>query len=1619
MQFERDILHEKVLPALNAEAVSYGEFLSLCDLRWGVNTRNLSEEERTDKVLSVCFEEIDRCHPYMIVLLGTRYGWIPDTGGDSVTEMEIQYGALSRTWEKNNLQCLFYFRNADYDTFPEEYQKEDEDHVRRLNNLKARIRDFAAPDRVKEYTLSWNSKAGSPEGLDAFAEMVRKDILGLMHNEWKERLSLSVWEKETLLQWNLDEERVQQFAARQTLLNRLTEELAASEKENGLVIVRGGSGLGKSMLLSRLAKDLKLAGEEVFPVFCGSSVLSCTADSVVRCMIRYLEKLNGNLAEASMDDTALNAMSDNELQELLAELVRQYEEKKEKPLTFVIDAIDQLTPSEMRDHFRFVPSNLGKKVRIVLSVLDDFPLPTGMQTRILQMRPLETEERAQIVRGILAFQSKELDDEIIDRLTKKKNAGNPLYLSILLQRLLMMDRHDFEWIRQHGGGNKATTVFEMQLIDGMSDDLQTAAIDVFRHALKKSDNLAIKEAASYISMSRYGLRPEDLMSIVEDFSLLDFTVFTGYLRPFFLVREDGRYDFSHRVIKEGMFSLWANPETLHEKITLSLLNLDPRDSIRRSELIWHSFGARREDLFFDCMQQTDPDARAQSAMTLKDCCMRDQEDWIGNRILNLKNETTENALPALNFLLDDFTQALSGTEDDLAIGQRVLQNVLTVIREKQNKLFNDSCTAETAMLLDDAFFECCRLLGKLSLARGSAYAPHAVHYLESALGNYTPEKVEKLLQKGMKREHILRILHTTSMLRSAYAAAGEPEKGLQDSLKYDLVLQRSLTGKLCYEEDRYTRMTMAQALKTQVPRISSIIEASIATEDSSKRLRAYNMLKLLINNISKTTAGYQSLREEMISLKEIMARLLAESGEPVLIFDAGTLYDEIIAYREEKMREDESGTNMAALSKALIGAGEAAALAGQADLAEQKESRKKAVSLMTRGIRMAQQRSVLLGTEESLLSLADAYRHLQKLYEKYASQDSSREALSIAAEIALNIFRLFHAAALRWPSKELRRMEMDAGLTAEDLLLASSSKEQMKKASELMKSIAEIGHGHNNDPVFVIDCLVAAAKVQQAFGGEGNLKRASSNAEKAFYYLSKLLGWNGTEINITENTAGMNTEAIEAARWKYTPADLAGIACRQGDIFLAQNVKDPKKALEKYDEALRLYALLDIPANEENGNDSGAKSKTGSSRAEAECQKKAAQAAIHLGKEKEEYVVKCCLRGEKIMETIVSQDSSPADWELYRDLLILHSESLRGAKLEKVWTEKSPEMVLCDAGDESQDTHNKRENARLLAGTLRTAAEQAFILNPSTSNMRSFVICMEKEALDILCLPKFSRDEALQCLRDVKIYTASSAGKEKKLEAALLNARLAKDIAVLQLQIGRLADWENGVRLLQDSTNVTLSAARKANSLKSWGYCKNNAVNIINLLQRIAQEEKSSGEKSAVCQNGAANIYNNYITACRYLNAGDEDPETYVDAEITESLIRKNTLFRLAEKNIPGIYTSNIRDTGLAAAQAAEALMQKEATGDAGRQARKLYLRAALGCGAGISILDGANSEILEVLLKAESIALDLLKEGDRSVRTSLSEICADIAHDYILANPVRNALRIREYKKKAKQYAD
>lgn len=348
MHFERDVIHTKVEPAVNALAMQNNDSVFFSDLRWGIDTTRMDERESAQKVLNVCLNEIDRCQPYMIVLLGYRYGWIPGKNiirsivGDkddftitdeeiSVTELEIEYGALRNPELLKH--TIFYFRELD-GAYDEVYRPEDLLHFQKLNALKRKITSL--PDaNVKTYSIK--TDCGFQESINKFADMVINDVTELLSSEWRDNAKLDAFEMDQKMQFEQLMLKKEYFVSRFDLL---TDCIAEIENKHDNLYIYGESGSGKSTLLSCIGNELLKKGEKVIPVFCGFTKLCSTVSEVIKYMVWILETETGQTEH--LEDSEKTIVP-NFWIGYLNDLIEKYEIVGQRKLFFLIDGIDQLS----------------------------------------------------------------------------------------------------------------------------------------------------------------------------------------------------------------------------------------------------------------------------------------------------------------------------------------------------------------------------------------------------------------------------------------------------------------------------------------------------------------------------------------------------------------------------------------------------------------------------------------------------------------------------------------------------------------------------------------------------------------------------------------------------------------------------------------------------------------------------------------------------------------------------------------------------------------------------------------------------------------------------------------------------------------------------------------------------------------------------------------------------------------------------------------------------------------------------------------------------------------------------------------------------------------------------
>ena len=82
-----------------------------------------------------------------------------------------------------------------------------------------------------------------------------------------------------------------------------------------------------------------------------------------------------------------------------------------------------------------------------------------------------------------------------------------------MQRLVMMDRKDFEKIVALGDGINAITTHQIEIVDQLPEELDDLCMNVLHAAAGKLVGNMAELAARYIAVSRYGLRETDLEGI--------------------------------------------------------------------------------------------------------------------------------------------------------------------------------------------------------------------------------------------------------------------------------------------------------------------------------------------------------------------------------------------------------------------------------------------------------------------------------------------------------------------------------------------------------------------------------------------------------------------------------------------------------------------------------------------------------------------------------------------------------------------------------------------------------------------------------------------------------------------------------------------------------------------------------------------------------------------------------------------------------------------------------------------------------------------------------------------------------------------------------------------------
>ena len=425
---ERDYLAKNTFPTLRRLCRDRGIEFTEIDLRWGLT----DDDAERGLILGTCFEEIDRCRPFFVGMLGDRYGWVPPMqeleknpalreeypwleqailDGKSATEMEFMHSFLNKGLGEH--PPLIYFRAP---------KKE-------------------ADKRVLGLREAVTTRLGNVPFYETPGELgaqLEQDLTRLIETYWPASHAGSWLEEERAGHAAFAQSRRKGYVPNPSLVDALE---AHSESSDSVLILRGESGSGKSSLLAHWADALRVRPEKKRPFviehFVGVTSASTDPDILMR---RIIEEIRDRIHS---DDPV--PQSSTELTQALPSWLGRI---SNEPIVILVDAINQFN-TEGR-FLRWLPEFSSTNIKWVISSTSGDALERlrargtagGHSWQEFEVKPISTDERRRVLRTFLASYQKKLPTAQEQRIVSDEKSANPLFLRTLLEELRLQGKHE-------------------------------------------------------------------------------------------------------------------------------------------------------------------------------------------------------------------------------------------------------------------------------------------------------------------------------------------------------------------------------------------------------------------------------------------------------------------------------------------------------------------------------------------------------------------------------------------------------------------------------------------------------------------------------------------------------------------------------------------------------------------------------------------------------------------------------------------------------------------------------------------------------------------------------------------------------------------------------------------------------------------------------------------------------------------------------------------------------------------------------------------------------------------------------------------------------------------------
>ena len=617
MDAERDHLQNFVLKRLAETLAEHKVQVRPVDLRWGISVDNQQDSDfRNAEILKVCFDEIERCRPFFVLLAGDRYGWIPsskeylrslslisgdrrkglpeDVDGNSVTAMEVIYGALQ---DKEHLDdSLFFFRNADYSLIDPEtiklYVEEDEVNSERIKSLKSRIVEMcdknACRENVHEYDAGgWDGNKKVFTDLSDFGNQVYDSLLAKIKSKLelsdKSPAEMTWYEEEDAANRLFRDLKLKNFRGREGQIDEM-KKAALSPEIGGAYVFQAASGWGKSALMSRLYEELCSDCSNKIVLFHSVGVTERSI-SVSAMLQRFSYEISGVLKRPYDELDVMPGSTADDIYRSYFDCVDAASESGYRVIV-LIDGFENLTPSENYGPFYF----MNNSARYILTGPDgDLDIPEGMSILQKRIDGLSYEEATEILTDILdKAGGKTIDGPVLQALMSIRNGDDyayrsPLWLTICCDMLFSLDGDDFTDLR------KSDNYIE-EFVQSFSGDSGNLFCQLLARIMKHFGQEFTVSVLGLLSVSRRGLRESDLAALVREWSPLKFAQLRRWLIDVVVeVGAEKQWDLQFQSLKDALVDVWGPEQSsfMHSVLGGHFNDLPDNDYLKPSEAIYH------------------------------------------------------------------------------------------------------------------------------------------------------------------------------------------------------------------------------------------------------------------------------------------------------------------------------------------------------------------------------------------------------------------------------------------------------------------------------------------------------------------------------------------------------------------------------------------------------------------------------------------------------------------------------------------------------------------------------------------------------------------------------------------------------------------------------------------------------------------------------------------------------------------------------------------------------------------------------------------------------------------------------------------------------------------------